>query len=282
MRCARVQERLPLYAAREMAPAEAAAISSHLLTCARCAALAEDLAAADELIADALRTAVEAPPTLAIRVMESLRQLAPVRRPWRALIPPSAMRRRLALGALAISLLVSGYFAGQWHAGRIKPAGYVATREDRITLSLALLGKDHLEYLANPQPAQIPGPDAREVALGLTPLLKFPVAVVNLQSEGARLLGGRKCQVHGVPIAFLLYDWEGERVSLYQMDERKITLPPMREVTFRGRRFLTGRMDGLTYVAWQSGGMHFMMVSGAKLEQLIRLACSASGMSHPA
>jgi len=192
------------------------------------------------------------------------------------------VRRRLAVAAAAISLMAGGYLAGQWNAGRTKATTAAVPREERITLSLSLLGQDHRKYLANPQPAEIPGPDARAVALGLTPLLSFPVAEVDLQSGGARLLGGRKCQAHGVPIAFLLYDWQGERVSLYQIDGRKLSLPPLKEVICRGRRFRVGEADGLSHIAWQSGAMQFVMVSGARPEQLLPLACIASGMSHPA
>jgi hypothetical protein len=187
------------------------------------------------------------------------------------------------VAAAALCLLIAIYFGGgmatrQSGDRNAQQKGTATPQQKRPILALALLGDDHLKYLANPQPAEIPGPDPRQVSLGLTSLLRFPVAAIDLQPEGARLLGGRKCQVHGEPIAFLLYDWKGERVSLYQIDGRKIVLPPLREVAFRGRRFQVGEAGGLSYVAWRAGAMNFVMVSGAKGEHLLRLARCASGV----
>jgi anti-sigma factor (TIGR02949 family) len=279
MNCAWARDRLLLYLAGELEPREAEVLREHLESCARCAAEAEALAETEARVTRVLRSAVKAPTTLDARVMEVVRHLPPPRRSWLGLWVPWRVRRRVVALSAALSLVVAGYFVGHWQGDRGQMHLSGATQTDRPTLVLALLGDDHLKYLANPQPAEIPGPDPRQVALGLMPLLKFPVAAVDLQPEGARLLGGRKCEVHGVPIAFLLYDWKGERVSLYQIDGRKIALPPLREVVFRGRRFLVGDGGGLSYIAWRSGVMNFVMVSGAKPERLLHLACTASGMS---
>lgn len=290
MTCQKVQERLLLYLGAELEPPESTQVAEHLVSCPACTEVAEALAETQDLVDGLLRTTVEAPPSLDLRVMEQVRATAPPRRPWRSFTPPWNLRRRLALAIVAFGLLAGGYAVGQWHPGgpgRNTVSSLPGARNSegvsaRTTLSLTLLGNDHRKYLANPSPAQIPGPNAREVAVGLTPLLQFPVAEIDLETEGARLLGGRKCKAHGVPIAFLLYEWKGERVSLYQIDGRKLSLPPLQEVSFRGRSFRVGEADGLSYVAWQSGAMQFVMVSGAQPEQLVPLACAASGMSHPA
>jgi anti-sigma factor RsiW len=278
MRCARVQERLLLYIENELASHEWQRIARHLEDCRACQAARTAMLETHERVDGALRTAACAPPALDARVMAAVRRIPVGRRPWVALWASSGRSRRLAVSAAALCLVVAAYLAGRWSARRASLPPAAVKEMEQITLSLALLGQDHLEYLANPQPAEIPGPGAQDVALGLTPLLKFPVAVVDLQPEGARLLGGRKCQVHGTPIAFLLYDWRGERVSLYQMDGRRIALPPLREVTFRGRQFLTAEADGLSYVAWRSGAMNFVMVSAAAPERLLGLASAASGV----
>jgi anti-sigma factor RsiW len=295
MKCAWVQDRLLLYLAGEMEPLESAALCRHLQNCDRCTAVAEELTAIEALVEGALATTVSAPVTLDARVMAALRQqptpapssprlVSPaVSSRHRSIVPaPRGWKRALAAASMVVSLLIGGYVAGHWHAARNRTRVTVVTAPARPTLALALLGNDHLKYLANPQPAQVLGPDPGRVSRGLTALLEFPVAAVDLRSEDARLLGGRKCQVHGVPIAFLLYDWNGERVSLYQIDGRKIALPSLREVAVRQRRFQVGEADGLSYVAWRSGAMHFVMVSGVKPERLLRLARCASGMSESA
>jgi len=282
MKCARVQDRLLLYLAGELEPREEGALRSHLESCPGCAAVAAELAETQELVTSALRTAVNAPATLQARVMAAARREPARRRRWAAFPPLWSWKQRFAATAVALCLLIGGYGLGHWHGGKQLSSVPGLARPDRPTLSLALLGDDHLEYLANPQPAQVPGPDPRQVSRSMTSMLKFPVAVVDLQHEGARLLGGRKCQLQGVWVAFLLYDWKGERVSLYQIDERKITLPALRPTTFRGRMFHVGAADGLTYVCWRSGAMNFVMVSGAAPERLLRLAGCASGMRESA
>lgn len=287
MKCAWVQDRLLLYLAGELEPQQSALLCRHLQHCDRCTAAAEELSEIQDLVDGAIATTVTAPMTLEARVMAAV-CAEPVPRvspraplsPGRAVLPAlRSWRRQLAVVSAALSLLIGAYAAGHWHAVWNRTPLSAIPAPARPTLSLSLLGNDHLKYLANPQPAQVPGPDPGQVSRGLTPLLKFPVAAVDLQSEGARLLGGRKCQAHGVPIAFLLYDWNGERVSLYQIDGRKIAVPPLREVTYRQRRFQVGEAHGLGYVAWRSGAMHFVMVSGARPERLLRLARCASGMS---
>ncbi len=289
MTCPQVHAKLLLYLASELEPSEDAAVTAHLHSCPACMAEAAALGEGQERVEGVVRTAVAAPASLDARVLEKVRSFGPPRSRWRPFSPPWSLRRRMAAAAAAAVLLVGGYLTGQWHAERSPGRGAAANppgadapwARARVTLSLTLLGDDHRKYLADPYPAEVPGPDAREVAVGLTPLLPFPVAEVDLRSEGAQLLGGRKCQAHGVPIAFLLYDWNGERVSLYQLDGRKLALPPLRTVRFQGRRFLTGEADGLSYVAWQSGAMSFVMVSGTRPEHLLHLACSASGISRP-
>jgi anti-sigma factor RsiW len=295
MRCAWVEERLLRYLESDLAPHEWERIDRHLERCERCAAAKEALLTTQEVVDCALRTAAHAPEELTARIMDSVRRLpspasrvpavsgVPARQSWAAFRPSWKWTRRAAAAGGALALALGGYFAGRWRSETRNAKPGIRTelaglkREELRQLPLALLGSDHLEYLANPNPAQIPGPDAREVSRGLTLLLNFPVAAVDLNPEGASLLGGRKCQVHGVPIAFLLYDWKGERVSLYQIDDRKLSLPRLHEVAFRGRRFQASEADGLSYVAWRSGAMNFVMVSGVRPERLLELAGCATG-----
>jgi anti-sigma factor RsiW len=282
MNCARVQNRLPLYLAGELESREVALLSRHLDSCARCAAAAEELAETQELVEGALRTTLHAPAALHTRVMAGVRAEPARRFPWRALMSSWRGRQQLAAVAAALCLMAGGFLAGHWHRVEKPSPVQALPQPQRPTLSLALLGQDHREYLAKSQPAQVLGPDPRIVSRGMTQLLKFPVTVADLQPEGARLLGGRKCQLRGASIAFLLYDWKGERVSLYQMDGRKVVLPPLRGAVIREQCFLVGEAEGLGYVAWRSGAMNFVMVSGMVPERLLRLARRASGTSQSA
>ena len=275
MNCDQTRDLLLLHVAGELDPGESRRVEAHLRHCTECAAASASLVDTERRVAAALRTTATAPPRLALRVMDEVAELTERRSRWRT--PTRHLRRAALLAGAAASLLLAGYWLGERSRSDLASPAIVAA--DRPEVSLAFLGGDHLRYLANPAPAQAPGPNPAAVARELTPQLRFPVAAINLETEGARLLGGRECAAHGVPIAFLLYDWQGERVSLYQLDERRLALPALQPVSFRGRRFLTAERDGLTYVAWRSGAMSFVIVGGAPPERLLPLACTASGLS---
>jgi anti-sigma factor RsiW len=288
MNCERVQDLLLPELAGELEPAAAAGLRRHLESCSLCAAAAKELAESVEMVESTLRSTIRAPSTLHDRVVAALSQSAipgsnsPSRRAARLSRASLSRRRTAGAGRLlaATCLLVAGFAAGHWQAARNTAAARVPNRLPRPVLSLSLLGQDHREYLTDPHPAQVPGPDPKEVSQRMTRLLEFPVVAADLRSEGARLLGGRKCRLKGTTLAFLLYDWGGARVSLYQMDDSLVVLPPLREVALAGRHFQVHEAAGLTYVAWRSARQQFVMVAGLKPERLLRLARTVSSRSH--
>ena len=293
--CEWVQERILLYGTEDLAAQEAQSVRRHLSHCASCAAAAQNLVDTAELVQNALQTTLEAPPTLQARVMSSVRatpqELArktPARSSFkeRFLSFFNAPRRapRLAMAAAALLIAVAGYSVGLQRATPEKVISDTPTMLPAIdghpTLQLASLGDLHRMSLANPRPAEVSGSDARQVSQTLSSLVKFPVAAIDLAAEGARLMGGLRCTVSGTPSAFLCYDWNGERVSLYQIDGRKVNFPSLTSMNFDGRCFMVGEADNLTYIGWCAGNNHFVMVSGAKADDLLRLARYASESPH--
>jgi anti-sigma factor RsiW len=285
MNCAGVQERLLLYLAGELGPSERAKVAQHLEQCARCAALAEKLADTQECVEAALSTPVEAPPALDARVMEAVRRL-PIPRP--AADPGagrsvSASRRlswlrvgvrpRLAFMAAVLCVGIAAFAAGSWYAARTSPAGRVAAP----ALDLALLGNAHRRALQAPIAAEIRASGPRQLAQALAPRLPFPVAVVDLPSEGMRLVGGSDATLHGVPVAALQYDWKGERISLFQMEARALAPAALGQVVVKPDSYFVRKMGGLSYVAWSFGRTNCVMVARAvPMHLLFRLACHAS------
>ena len=292
--CEWVQEHILLYGTEDLAPQDAKLVRHHLSECADCATAAQNLVDTSELVQSALQTTLEAPPNLETRVMASLRaapqQLArktPSRSPFLSRLSSffNSQRRapRLAMAAAALLIAVTGYSIGLQRAMPEKVPSdmpMMAARDGHPALQLASLGDLHRMSLANPRPAEVSGSDARQVSQALSSLVKFPVAAVDLAAQGARLMGGLRCTVSGTPSAFLCYDWNGERVSLYQIDGRKVDFPSLTSMNFKGRCFMIGEADGLTYVGWCAGTNHFVMVSGAKSDDLLRLARYASESPH--
>jgi anti-sigma factor RsiW len=271
MRCGWVQDRLLLYLSGELGPRQAARLVRHLEQCTACAALAEELAETQEKMEAVLRTQVAAPAALDARVMEVVRGLPVPRRSWDALFPRWRWDQGLALIAAALCLVVAGFSAGSWHTTRTA----AVSRATAPALDLGLLGEIHRrpQKTIGSAELRISGPE--RLSRALTPLVRFPVAAVDLRSQGLRLMGGSKVTVRAVPVACLHYDWQGERVSLFQMDAGKLSPPALRPVEFNGEFYLVGESASLSYVAWRSGRTNCALVAHVRPERLLRLACSA-------
>ncbi len=262
MRCAWVQDRLVLYLAGELGPQETARLLRHLETCAACTTLAESLADTQEDMEAAMRTDLEAPPTLDARVMEAVRALPTPRRSWRVLVPQWDGRLRLALAGAALCLIVGGFFAGRM----LRPAGGRVPTLDLAALSLP----------ASEGPG-ISVSDPAQLSQQLTPQVEFAVPAVDLKAEGAPLVGGSRSTLQGVPVARLRYNWQGQPVWLYVMDDKKLTPPALPQVASNGSdSYLAGKNHGLIYVAWHTGKTNCLMVARTvPMHLLFRFACHA-------
>ncbi len=217
----------------------------------------------------ALPTAIEAPAALDGRVMAAVRDLPAPRRSWTALFPRPRLLQRLSLGSAMLALMMASFFTGRWNAGRMIP-------RPATTLDLALLGNAHRQLVSAPG-TEIRTQNPRALSQALAPLLQFPAAVVDLRPEGLRLVGGRPAEVHGVTVAALHYDWEGQRVSLFQIGARTLSPAALRQVVFRSDSYFVRKVGGLTYVAWSFGGTNCVMVAqNVPMHQLFRFACHAS------
>jgi anti-sigma factor RsiW len=273
MNCAWVQERLLLYLAGELDPPQTARLLRHLEHCPSCTATAERLGETAGQVEAALPTAIEAPATLDARVMEVVRNLPAPRRAWPILFPRRPMLHRLALGSAVLTLMIASFFAGHWQA----VVTLARKPEPTSTLDLALLGATHRQLLQAELSTEVKVNNPVQLAQVLTPLLPFPVAIVDLQGDGMRLVGGSKATVHGVPVAALHYRWKGQRISLFQVDGRQLSPSALRQVVFRSDSYFVRKTDGLTYVTWSFGRTNCVMVAqSVPMHLLFQLACHTS------
>jgi anti-sigma factor RsiW len=289
MICLFVRRQLSSYLLEELSGAQRASIQEHLDRCPDCAQACEALANHIADLEEALTTGIRTPPDLQERITARL---------WAAVPTVPWVRRRTRRRRLALPLAIAGVAAllafGAWrlapepteapvghngrrHALRPSPAPRhpsplrgVGARHR--ALSLAALVADHVEFLAKPAPAEFATRDPRAAAGYLSRRLGYPVAAVDLSAEGVTLLGGRKCSLGGVPIAFLFYDCRGARLSLYQLDTRLARLPALAPVPFHGREFRVGRRGPVNLVVWQSGRLMFVLVSNMERSHLLRVA----------
>jgi anti-sigma factor RsiW len=262
MRCSRVQERLVLYLAGELTPRENARLIGHLERCAVCTAQAEELAATQEQVETALRTDLEPPPTLDARVMAAVRALPP-RQPSRpGFLTGWGGRQRFAFAAALTCLALLVIVIGR--------------RYTTSELELASLGEAHRHLLIAASDAEVITSDPQQLAQQLSPLFRFPVKPVDLKPEDVRLVGGLRTAVDHVPMAALQYEWQGNRISLFEMDATQ-RIPSVLQRMRRDPDSYYARKEGdLAYVAWHSGKTDCVMVARAvPMHQLFHFACRA-------
>lgn len=272
MNCAWVQERLLLYLVGELDPSQTPRLIRHLECCPTCTAMAEQLSETAGQVEAALPTAIEAPARLDARVMEAVRGLPAPRRSWPALLPRRRALHRLSLGSAVLALMVASFFTGHWQA----VVTLARKPTPAATLDLAVLGAAHRQSLASAQWG-VGNDKPEQLSRALSALLPFTVAAVDLQSDGLRLRGGSPATVHGVPVAALHYLWQGQHISLFQVDARELSPPALRQVVFRSDCYFVRKMGDLTYVTWSFGRTNCVMVARTvPMHLLFRLACHVS------
>jgi anti-sigma factor RsiW len=279
MNCAWVKERLLLYLAGELEPGQTARLVRHLERCTPCHTMMESLAETAGRMEAALPTPIEPPATLDARVMEIVRGLPAPRRSWPGLLPRQRVLHRLALGAAALCLMTASFFAGRWDAVHQGLATIVVAPTIAPTLDLTVLGAAHQQVLQTP-PVEVRTANPQVLSQALSSLLPFPVAAVNLQDEGMRLVGGNRATIQGVPVAALHYQWNGQRISLFQMDSRKLSPQALQQVVLRSSNsdtYFVRKTADLTYVTWSFGETNCVMVARTvPMHLLFRLACHVS------
>lgn len=262
MRCAWVEERLPLYLARELGAKEAEQVRLHLEQCAACATEAAEMTALQESMERALPTQIEAPARLEARVMEAVRALPAPRTSWRQKLSLPEWRPRLLLASGALCLLLA--------------AGWFLAARTVAPLDMVRIQQAHQQALAEQQHPEIPLATPAELAESLTDRVQFPVAVADLQTDGAQLIGGSRMVVQGVPMARLHYEYQGHCVSLFEMDASRLAPPLPNAPSFPTDSYFVAKRDGLAYVAWRSGRTNYVMVArSVPMHLLFHLACHA-------
>lgn len=268
-----------------MEPREVTSVRVHLAACAGCSSLAEELSETGDLLEAILTTAIEAPPTLDARVMATLRALPPRRLHWPSFISPWNWQQRLTTAAAAACLLLAGSLFGGWYVyqAELKPSSITASTQGTLHepqgLNLVELRADHLRSLTDPGAVSVPGSIPREVTATLAKRnLQAPAPLpVDLSAAGARLLGGCWHDVGGQTLAFLCYEWNGQRVSLYQTDARRLTAPGLQAMAERqdktgSHQYVVQQDSDLTYVAWRTGATNYILVAQEAPERMLHLA----------
>jgi len=250
--CSIIQDGLLFYLLGELSPEEMMEVGQHLQGCPSCTGKTNALAADVMKIRSAF-TAV--PNGLDRSFSDRIVAQLPASRPSKRYRWPSAV------AALATCLVIAILTASFWRHG-------YQTR----TVAVAGLLADHLEYLNKPNPTQITSADPHTVADWLSDRVGFRVSAVDLSRKGAALLGGRRCELNGVPLAFLFYEKGGTRISVYEIQGARVQLDALLSRMCNGHKFYVRQYGNTRLVACRSGNSTLVVVSDLNEDELIQIA----------
>jgi anti-sigma factor RsiW len=190
------------------------AAREHLEMCERCRKLYTMDARIEAQIKEELRE-VEAPGGLLSRIEMDIQSTDKVKMfthlSWKKLIP--------AVAVAALLLIFLNPFAGGFKS--IEEIGSLAVDNH--------LDKDMtMAFRAG---------EVRDVSRWFEDRLGFRVSNPNLEQQGFRFLGGRKCSLGGNDAAYLFYEKAGEKVSLFIIDPSDLNFSmgvKMSNISFRG------------------------------------------------
>jgi Putative zinc-finger len=240
--CRWVADRLAIYLAGELDPKLADKLTAHLVRCGRCSRAAEQLGQTNVQLQEAFQEPISVPSTLEGRVMAAVSRLPPPQ--------PAPTPSRFGLPvklAFAAGLVLAGFGLGrvQWTA--------------RPELDITRFTQDHraTEAMAKPIGMQLTNP-------GFT--------VYKPQPMGAEIFGEQSCRIQSQPVVHLSYQWEGQTVSLFELDARKIDLPRLRQQVFDGHCLMVGERGGYAFALWCTGTTHCVLMARTTPEKLLPLA----------
>ena len=138
-----------------------------------------------------------------------------------------------------------------------------------------LLVADFEHFQEKGRPLQIVSSDPLEVSDWLADqsalLVKLPI-VPDVQGK---LLGARKCKVHGQPAAFAVYELGGAIASLVVLPGTHPDIDDMQRVEHDGHTHWVDRCKGHTVVACRRGPLVYAAVSTLPEDRLLPLMASA-------
>jgi anti-sigma factor RsiW len=185
-------------------------------------------------------------------------------RPGRFALVSAALTGVLLVGGLVVLLLMSGT------AGRKPPAPFAAE-----------LAAKHLLYSRGPgELLELTTSDANRMTAWLESRLGSLQPLPRLPGDNVRLLGGRVSSVEDFPAAYILYEVEGRRISLFITQ----LLPGIRlgakEKHIRGVELYASVVNGVTVAWWEDeeAGRVYAAVSTERAGQVLDfvLLCAKS------
>lgn len=251
--CQNIQRLLDAFIDNELASSEAAAVQSHIESCASCSTQLEDLLSLKRVLQEMPRP--EVPPGLEHRVQRIAEEARSTRpRAWSA--------RRwwlLSAGAATAAALVLLVVLGKGGLSSASKPMYASMIED------------HRHLLSKSSKMDMMSDDREALWNWLRGKVSFSVPSSLVYRAELSLEGGRVIKEKGEETVSIKYKWEGQRTSLYAMKDG----PPMpagaEKIMVKGKPLYFDRYEGHNVMMWEEEGLFVCAVSTLARDKLIKM-----------
>lgn len=259
MTCQEMAVHIDAFLDDELSVMENLRVQAHLVFCQECRRIVESETRLRGLIeADSLADA--APAHLRDRILRLTGEQAPPG-PTLPVGPVVARVRRFRMGALAVAVSLAVALAVTTYLANVPSS-------DLSPLVAEVFAK-HRIYSRGPETLQVATQNPSELGPWLGGRVGFPIKLPVLARPGERLLGGRLSSIADAPAAYLLYEREGRRVSLFIFRGLPRPVVPGRSVTVEGVQFSTASVQGKPVVWWEDGEVYYAAAADGGLDDLI-------------
>lgn len=274
MTCQELAVAMDAFLDDELSVVETLRVQAHLVFCHRCRKIVES-----EVGLRALMEADAAADTAPAALRDRILQLAPPQPPQASLPAPGRSRPRAAAFA-------GGVLAGAAGAGVVLAAVMSLWEGGPADVS-PLIAEVVAKHRIYSQGGEIRGEGVRdpsELVARLARQVGLPLKLPVLARPGERLVSGQLSSIADAPAAYLLYEREGRRISLFVFRGRPGLAPPERPVTAQGVKVYTASLGGRPVVWWEDGAVYYAATSDAGLGNLIEfslLCVKGQGAASP-
>lgn len=242
MECQDSRKRLYLSKSSEVVSEDLTEASRHVRECQECREFIEGERRFSSLLKGAFRKD-ETPPELKERILGQTNGGKGMRKVF----------QRTTIAASILTLLTLGVMLGH----------FIFTGNNASIISDIV--DEHIQFL-HPSNMQIQSSIPEEVRAWFSGKIDFNFSIPDL---AARLKGGRLCFLKKKRVALLFYEHQDSQISLFishNMDIKR--LKQGKEVMLEGKRAYLSEDRGYRLLAWEEGGVNYVLVSELGINEI--------------
>jgi anti-sigma factor RsiW len=257
--CEEIKILMDLYLDGEFGEEDTQQLQDHLSMCPRCSEVFEKRQQFLNLIKES-EIREEVPPGLELSIRSKLRKTELQKQK-----KPSSLKARSILAVVLLLIGITGvglYFLQKFPSGSEEDTDFLRT-----------VTRDYEDYLRQGLPLEVQSSDREEVIRWFRNKVNFNLLLPSFRDKNIKLLGGRLTSFQGERVAFVMYELNGNPISLAVTRAWKPKIGETAGDTPEDIDFDFYHMDGYTGVYWNYRGLVYCLVSNlpenVKLHQLL-------------